>query len=82
VQYYNGRYVPQPAATGERPSGSQAVVGAMLAVVGVLAAANPQNLILQAISAAAPQLADAVPTLITVCGAIIAACSTPPNLRR
>lgn len=63
-----------------KPSGTQAVVGAVLAVVGVIAAANPQNLILQAISNAAPQLAHAVPTVITTCGAIIAAFSTPPRM--
>lgn len=62
-----------------RSSGTQAVVGAVLAVVGVLAAANPSNLVLQAISNAAPQLANAVPTLITTCGAILAAVSAPPK---
>ena len=67
---------------GPQKSGTQAVVGAVLAVVGVLAAANPSNLILKAISEAAPQLAAAVPTVITACGAIIAALSTPPKLTR
>ena len=70
----------QPPAVPPRPNGTQAVVGAVLAVVGVVAAANPQNLILQAISNAAPQLAQGVPTVITACGAIIAAFSAPPRL--
>lgn len=65
-----------------RKSGTQAVVGALLAVVGVLAAANPSNLLLKAISEAAPQLAAAVPTVITACGAIVAALSQPPALTR
>lgn len=63
-----------------KPNGSQAVVGAVLAVVGVLAAANPTNLLLRAISEAAPTLANAIPTLITSCGALIAAFSAPPTL--
>ncbi|MBA3891014.1 MAG: hypothetical protein H0X64_10830 [Gemmatimonadaceae bacterium] len=63
-----------------RKSGTQAVVGALLAIVGVLAAANPGNLVLVAISEAAPHLAHAVPTVITACGAIIAAFSAPPKM--
>ena len=62
--------------------GTQAVVGAAVAIVGVIAAANPQSAVLRALNHAAPQLADAVPTVITACGAIIAALSQPPRLRR
>ena len=69
-----------PPQAPQKQSGTQAVVGAVLAMVGVLAAANPQNLILTAISQAAPQLAAAVPTVITACGALIAAFSAPPKL--
>jgi hypothetical protein len=58
------------------------VVGAIVAVVGVLAAANPQSVLLRAINEAVPHVANAVPTVITACGAIIAAFSQPPRLRR
>jgi len=57
------------------------VLGAVMAVVGVLAAAKPNSVLLRAISDAVPQLATAVPTVITACGAIIAALSQPPRLR-
>ena len=70
----------RPAAP--RSSGAQAVFGAMVAVVGVFAAANPQSVLLKAISEAVPQLATAVPTVITACGAILAAFSQPPRLRQ
>ena len=66
----------------DRPSGAQAVAGAVIAVIGVLSAANPQSLLLKALSEAAPQLASAVPTVITACGAIIAAFSPPPRFKR
>ena len=66
----------------ERPSGVNAMLGAVVAVVGVFAAANPQNAWLRAINDAVPRLAAAVPALITTCGAIIAAFSQPPRLRR
>jgi len=35
---------------------------------------------LQTLNEVAPQLAHAVPTLITLIGAVVAACSTPPAL--
>lgn len=63
-------------------SGMQAVFGAVVAVIGVLAAANPQSVLLRAINEAVPRIASAVPTVITACGAIIAAFSQPPRLRR
>ena len=63
-------------------SGVQAVFGAVVAVVGVLAAANPQSVLLRALNDAVPRLADVVPTLVTACGAIVAALSMPPRLRR
>ena len=62
--------------------GTRAVMGVVVAVAGALAAANPQNPVLQAVNSAVPQLADAVPTLITACGALIAAFSQPPQLGR
>ena len=64
-----------------RRSGTQALVGAVLAIVGGLAAAYPGNLVVMAVAEAAPQLAQAVPTVLTACGAIIAAFSSPPRLR-
>lgn len=70
---------PAPA---QKPGGTQAVMGAMIAVIGVLAAANPQSVLLKALSDAAPQLASAVPTIVTACGAIIAAFSQPPRISR
>lgn len=68
---------PPPA----RPNGSQAIVGAIIAIVGVLAAVNPTNVVLRALNEAAPQLATAIPTVISSCGAIIAALSQPPRFR-
>lgn len=71
------RQYPEP-----RQSGAQAVAGAVIAMIGVLAAANPASVLLQALNEAAPHLAAAVPTVITACGAIIAAFSPPPSLGR
>jgi ribosomal protein S7 len=65
-----------------KENGTQAVVGAAIAVIGVLAAANPQSVLLKALNNAAPQLATAVPMVITACGAIIAAFSQPPRFSR
>ena len=67
---------------GQKSSGLHAVFGAVVAVVGVVAAANPQSVVLRAINDAVPQLATAVPAVITACGAIIAAFSQPPRLGR
>lgn len=64
-----------------RRQGTPALLGALLAMTGMVAAANPTNPILRAIGEAAPQLAQAVPTVITSCGAILAAFSSPPRLR-
>jgi hypothetical protein len=57
-------------------------VGALVAIVGVVAAANPDNAVLRALNQAMPQLVDGIPTLITACGAVLAAFSQPPKLRR
>jgi hypothetical protein len=71
----------EPGATsGSR--GARALVGAGVAIVGVLAAVNPESAVLRALNLAMPQLADAIPTLITACGAILAAFSQPPKLVR
>ena len=71
------------ASPAEQPvRGWRALLGAAIAVVGVLAAANPQNPVIQAVNVAVPQVADAVPTLVTACGALIAAFSHPPQLGR
>ena len=67
---------------GQKSNGANALFGAVVAVVGVVAAANPQNALLKAIDEAVPRLATAVPTLITACGAILAAFSQPPRLGR
>lgn len=72
----------QYPAPRQHSSGTQAMVGAMIAVIGVLAAANPTSVFLKALNDAAPNLATAVPTVVTACGAIIAAFSQPPRLGR
>lgn len=63
-----------------RPKGLQALLGAAVAIVGVLAAANPTSVVLKALGEAMPQLAATLPTVITACGAIVAALSQPPDL--
>jgi len=63
-------------------SGTQAVLGALVAIAGVVAAANPANPFLRAIGNAAPQVAAAMPTVVTACGAIVAAFSQPPQFLR
>lgn len=65
-----------------KPTGGRAVAGAVIAVLGVLAAANPGSAVLRALHEVAPVLADTLPTVITACGAVIAALSQPPRLRR
>ena len=67
---------------GQPVSGAQAVAAAVVAVVGVVAATNPQNVLLKAITEAVSHIANAVPTVITACGAVVAAFSQPPRLRR
>jgi uncharacterized protein YybS (DUF2232 family) len=63
-----------------RPKGVQALAGAAIAIIGVLAAANPTSELLKVLGEAVPQLAAALPTVITACGAIVAAFSQPPDL--
>ncbi len=70
---------PDSAATGGS-SGVRAIAGAAIAIVGVLAAVNPESVFLRALHQAMPQIADAVPALITACGAIVAAFSEPPRV--
>ena len=65
-----------------RQDGRQAIGGAVIAILGVIAAANPRSMVLKALSDSAPQLATAIPTIISACGAIIAALSPPPRLTR
>ena len=70
---------PLPQA---RPRGARALTGAVIAMVGALAAANPESEVLLALAEAVPRLAEAVPAAITACGSIIAAISAPPRLGR
>ena len=63
-------------------AGARALVGVAVAIVGVLTAVNPNSVVLRAMNQAMPQLADAIPTLITACGAVLAAFSQPPRLQR
>ena len=66
----------------DRSNGGQAIAGALIAILGVLAAGNPGTTLLRALSEAAPQLATAIPTVISAVGAIIAALSQPPRMGR
>lgn len=65
-----------------RPKGIQALFGAAVAIIGVLAAANPTSAILKTLGEAVPQLAASLPTVLTACGAIVAALSDPPDLAK
>lgn len=76
MRYSNGGGSPP------RQEGRQAIAGAVIAILGVIAAANPRSLFLRALSDAAPQLATAIPAVISACGATIAALSPPPRLTR
>lgn len=70
------------ADSHEVRSGVRAVAGVAIAIIGALAAANPGSTILRVLNDTAPQLANAIPTMITACGAIIAAFSQPPRIKR
>jgi protein-S-isoprenylcysteine O-methyltransferase Ste14 len=65
-----------------RPKGTQAIVGAAVAIMGVLATAHPSSVLLKALSESVPELAVVLPTVITACGALVAALSEPPELWR
>lgn len=67
---------------GPRPKGLRALLGAAVAIIGVLATSHPNSVLLKTLSEALPQLATALPTVITACGAIVAALSEPPELSR
>jgi len=62
------------------PKGRQAIIGAVVAIIGALATAHPTSVLLKALSESVPQLAAALPMVITACGAIVAALSEPPEL--
>ena len=53
-----------------------------IAIMGALATVHPASAVLVALSEAVPQLAAALPPLITACGAILAALSEPPEMSR
>lgn len=65
-----------------KPKGVRALIGAAVAIIGVLSAAYPTSALLKALSEAAPQLASALPVVLTACGSIVAALSPPPDLSR
>lgn len=71
----------EPTAVS-RVHGTRAIAGAAIAIVGVLAAVNPDSVFLRALHQAMPQIADALPAIITACGAIVAAFSEPPRVER
>ena len=76
------RVCKEEAEAPARPKGIQALFGAAVAIIGVLAAANPTSALLKALGEAVPQLAASLPTVLTACGAIVAALSQPPELGR
>lgn len=63
-----------------KAKGTQAVIGAVVAIIGVLSAAHPTSALLKALSEAVPQLASVLPVVLTACGSIVAALSDPPDL--
>ena len=66
---------------GPKPQSIRAWMGVAIAVAGALSAAHPDNQVVRAINAVLPQLADAVPALITACGALLAAFAHPPRMK-
>lgn len=72
---------PQDGRPGE-PRGARALLGAAIAMLGALATVQPTNAVLVALSEAVPQLAVALPPVITACGALLAALSEPPRVGR
>ena len=72
----------QSTVTARSPKGTRAIIGAVVAIMGVLATAHPTSAVLKALSEAVPQLAAVLPMVITACGAIVAALSEPPELPR
>ena len=64
------------------PRGARALLGAAIAMVGALATVHPTNALLVTLSEVVPQLAAALPPVITACGALLAALSEPPTMRR
>ena len=60
--------------------GLRALVGVLIAMLGALAAAYPDSALLQALNQVTPRLADILPTLITIYGAILAGFSPPPGV--
>ena len=65
-----------------KPKGGRALFGAAMAIVGALAAVHPANALLVALNQVVPQLAAALPPVITACGALLAALSDPPDMAR
>lgn len=70
------------AAQARKPKGARALLGAAIAIVGALATVQPANTVLVALSEVVPQLAAALPPVITACGALLAALSDPPEMAR
>ncbi len=66
----------------EKPRGGRALFGAAMAIVGALAAVHPANVLLVTLNEVVPQLAAALPPVITACGALLAALSFLPISRR
>ena len=66
----------------EKPKGARALLGAAIAMLGVLATVHPTNTVLVALSEAVPKLAATLPPVITACGALFAAMGDPPEMKR
>ena len=65
---------------GTRVSGLQSILAAGAAITGVVAAANPNNAIVRALSNAIPVFGGTLPSLVAAIGSIVAAFSRPPRL--
>lgn len=66
----------------QKPKGKRALLGAAMAIIGAVAAANPASALLVTLAEVVPQLAVGLPPVITAIGALIAALSDPPNMAR
>ena len=74
--------MPKVAVGVRKRQGGQALLGVAVAIVGALAAANPANALLVTLNTVVPELAAALPPVLTACGAILAAVSDPPGAGR
>lgn len=65
-----------------KPQGGAALIGVALAMIAALAGVHPANALLVALNEVLPQLAAALPPVIRVRGAVLAAVGEPPGVGR